>query len=290
MHPSAFYGSPFGPARHGRARTRGRDVNDDAADGSGDRQFVTALARGLSILAAFRPEDRTLSNQEIAERTGLPRPTVSRLTYTLRKLNYLAYHERLARYSLAPRVLELSQSAFAATGIRDIARPGMVALSELADVSVSLGIPSNDHVRYIEMARRPEAIVLNLDVGALLPIAPTAIGRAYLASLPERRRDTVIARLKASDPTLWDAQGDHVARAIADFAARGYTASFGDWRPELNAIATAIRLSGDGDPLLLSVSGLSSVLTIDRAESEFAPALLSTARSIETQMRRLYLG
>jgi len=63
---------------------------------NGDRKFVTALARGLEVLRAFTPTEGLLGNGEIAERTGLPKPTVSRLTYTLTKLGYLAHVERLA--------------------------------------------------------------------------------------------------------------------------------------------------------------------------------------------------
>ena len=45
-----------------------------------ERQFVLALARGLEILRSFEPGDRLLGNQDISRRTGLPKPTVSRLT------------------------------------------------------------------------------------------------------------------------------------------------------------------------------------------------------------------
>src|SRR5262249_61699916 len=47
-----------------------------------DRKFVGALGRGLDVLRCFGPRDRWLANQEIAARTGLARPTVSRLVYT----------------------------------------------------------------------------------------------------------------------------------------------------------------------------------------------------------------
>lgn len=36
-----------------------------------DRQFVTALARGLEVLRCFSAQSRLLSNGELAERTGL---------------------------------------------------------------------------------------------------------------------------------------------------------------------------------------------------------------------------
>ena len=53
-----------------------------------DRNFVVALSRGLDVLRAFHPNDGLLGNQEIAARTNLPKPTVSRLTYTLAQLGY----------------------------------------------------------------------------------------------------------------------------------------------------------------------------------------------------------
>ena len=62
-------------------------------DGSADkdRNFVTALARGLEILRCFGPSDEYLGNAELAKRTSIPRPTVSRMTATLTQLGYLRY-------------------------------------------------------------------------------------------------------------------------------------------------------------------------------------------------------
>ena len=58
----------------------------DSRHASKDYRFMTALARGLSVLRAFGPDNRPLGNAEIAERVGLPKPTVSRITFTLSEL------------------------------------------------------------------------------------------------------------------------------------------------------------------------------------------------------------
>ena len=73
-------------------------------DGSADkdRNFVTALARGLEILRCFGPSDEYLGNAELAKRTSIPRPTVSRMTATLTQLGYLRYAENLEKYRLGP--------------------------------------------------------------------------------------------------------------------------------------------------------------------------------------------
>ena len=49
-------------------------------------QFVTALARGIELLRCFSPRENVLGNQELARMTGLPKPTVTRLTNTLMRL------------------------------------------------------------------------------------------------------------------------------------------------------------------------------------------------------------
>ena len=78
-------------------------LEDLQTDAGKDRNFVTALARGLEILECFKFEDRYLGNREIVEKTGLPKATVSRLTHTLTELGYLRYSERLGKYNFGNR-------------------------------------------------------------------------------------------------------------------------------------------------------------------------------------------
>jgi DNA-binding IclR family transcriptional regulator len=246
-----------------------------------ERNFVNSLARGLDLLAAFEAEDRSLGNQELADRTGLPKPTVSRLSHTLTELGYLIHHKRLGRYSLSPRVLELGYTALASSGISTVARPIMRRLSEMADVAVALGIRSHDAIRYVELVRRPEAVVLSLEVGSRLPMLSSAMGRAYLAALPPAERHTLAT-------TLARKVGGDVAECLAaieahagDLAAYGYVTSLGDWHPDVHAAATVIRLSSAREPLLINVGGLASTLTEARIRTDFGPALVAAARQIE---------
>ena len=64
--------------------------NNEVAEDAGGRLFVTALARGLEVLSAFRAGDGTLGNLELAKRTELPKTTISRITHTLTQLGYLS--------------------------------------------------------------------------------------------------------------------------------------------------------------------------------------------------------
>ena len=81
------------------------------------------MSRGLDVLRAFRPNDGLLGNQEIAARTKLPKPTISRLTYTLTKLGYLTQVPRFEKYQLAPAAMSLGYAALANLGVRHLSQP-----------------------------------------------------------------------------------------------------------------------------------------------------------------------
>ncbi len=114
-------------------------LEDDSAPPSKDRNFVTALDRGLELLRAFGTGEEYLGNAELSSRTGIPRPTVSRLTYTLTQLGYLRHNIRLEKYRLGPGILALGYRFLASQGIREIARPFMQQFGEATDCNVSLG-------------------------------------------------------------------------------------------------------------------------------------------------------
>ena len=115
----------------------GNDIEqfDDKEEGK-DRQFVTALARGLELLRCFGAKERELGLTELARRTAIPKPTVARLAGTLAKLGYLEHMEAEGRYRLGAGVLALGYSMLARLDVRDVARPMMRELAERAQASV----------------------------------------------------------------------------------------------------------------------------------------------------------
>ena len=96
-----------------------------------DRHFVTALARGLQVLACFRSDDKALGNLEIAERCELPKSTVSRLTGTLTRLGYLYQVKASGKYRLGSATLSLGTTMLRRLDVRQIARPLMQELARI---------------------------------------------------------------------------------------------------------------------------------------------------------------
>ena len=209
-----------------------------------DRHFVTALARGLDVLSAFRPRDRMLGNQELARRSGLPKSTISRLTYTLTKLGYLEHAQDVtgaAGYRLGSAVLALGSTMLARIDMRAIARPLMQEVADQSQAMVSLGMRDRLSMIYVENCRSESAVTLSLDVGSRIPVATTAMGRAYLAMCTESERNDLLAKVRARQPEQWPQIETGVARALEEYERLGCCTSFGDWQKDVNAIAVAFR-------------------------------------------------
>src|SRR5215471_4288909 len=224
----------------------GHDIRDLAAPAKGsrrsdvDRKFVGALARGLEVLRAFTPSEGLLGNGEIVERTGLPKPTVSRLTYTLTKLGYLTHVERLGKYQLAPATLALGYSALSNMRIRQLARGYMQELADYANASVALGTRDRLDLIYVENCRSKHGVMLRLGLGSRIPIANTAMGRALLAGLPETERDWLLGYMKRQEGKGWPKVRAAIERAVADVAERGFTLALGEWERDINAVGVPL--------------------------------------------------
>src|SRR6201999_3872972 len=153
-----------------------------------DRSFVVALSRGLDVLRAFHPNDGLLGNQEIAARTNLPKPTVSRLTYTLTKLGYLTPVPRFEKYQLTPSALSFGYAALANLGVRHLSEPFREEVMRETGSAVAEGGRDRHSMIYFGQSRNGLTLGVQLDVGSRVPIATLAMPRAYFWALsPEER-------------------------------------------------------------------------------------------------------
>src|SRR5690606_14262719 len=78
-------------------------------------------------------------NTELAERTGLPAATVSRITYTLARCGFLTFNRRLRMYELGGEAFAIGRVALANLDIRRLAKPHMRELAESSGFNVGLG-------------------------------------------------------------------------------------------------------------------------------------------------------
>jgi DNA-binding IclR family transcriptional regulator len=262
------------------ARPRITTDPDQAEGAKPSRQFVTALARGLEVMDAFVPEGRPLGNQEIAARTGLPKPTVSRIAYTLRELGYLVYEPHSEKYRLGARVLGFGQAFGAGMRVADIAAEPMQALADAARVTVALGQADGTEMVYLVLRRSVSRVMLRQDVGSRIPIATTAMGMAYLHTLPERLRAAAIARVEAKLGDERDAFRERLVRTGIEMRERGYCVVAGSWDRGINGAATALRRDDGESVLALNIGGPSFWLSEEDLYGQAGARLMETRKAL----------
>jgi DNA-binding IclR family transcriptional regulator len=149
-----------------------------------------SLERGIAVLRAFRPGTELLGNGDIAERTGLPRASISRLTQTLVEAGFLEHDSGERAYRLAAPVLTLGHAMRSGSSVLRVATPPMAALARRLRINVGLAVRDGDEMVYLESVRfNPKGGAAG---GAGLkrtsPRRPTASRKKATASPPGSRR------------------------------------------------------------------------------------------------------
>jgi DNA-binding IclR family transcriptional regulator len=198
---------------------------------AGDKQFATTLARGIELLRCFSAGDTMLSNGELALRTGLPKPTISRLTYTLVVLGYLKLSPKYGKYQLGSAIISATYPLMASIGLRQHARGLMNELADETGGDVSMGIRDRLSVVLIETSRsrdRTRVAGAVADTGLALPLAGTAIGRAWLAGCDAETREAVINEIRVKTPDDAARYEADIRQAVKDCARHGFCTVDGD--------------------------------------------------------------
>jgi DNA-binding IclR family transcriptional regulator len=232
---------------------------DDEKDDVKDRQYVTALARGLKVLRCFTRETPELGTAEIARITGLPQPTVWRLCYTLIQEGYLEQAGRGDKLRPGVPVLGLGTSVVIATPIAELARAEMQAIAIRHQGAVSLGMRDGPNMVYLQRCQGSSIILRDLEVGSHVPVASSVTGWAYMAGQSEAQREALFDELARVEDKRWPELLPKIKQALADFRRTGYVVNKGSLHTQINAVAVPLR-SEDGSVVLsLSSGGISQL-------------------------------
>lgn len=247
-----------------------------------DAKLVSALVRGVSILRCFSSKRQELSARELMELTGLPKPTLFRLTETLCELGLLRFSERLSKYVPALGLLQLSSPVLARMALRQFARPHMQALADLTEGQVQLAVGHRRELCLVELANGMGNTVFRPEVGVRMSLSRTATGRAYLLAMAEDERSAYVRDLQASDPQRASALEQRLADARDDLARHGFCRSHGDLHSEIESIAVPMSAPQDGELWVFAVSVPVYSPLYAKLEADLGPRLRTLVRSVES--------
>jgi DNA-binding IclR family transcriptional regulator len=260
------------------ARVEPSDLESDLDQNPKDRQFVTALGRGLAVLACFARARTELGTSEIARLTGLPQPTAWRLCYTLLKLGYLAQVRGSDKLRLGIPVLGLGYAVLADQNIATLAYPYMQELSDQCEGAVALGMRDHHDIVYLQRCVGPKVMFVELPRA---PIAKSVTGWGYLAGLTPAARAELYTEFKAEYGKAWGDMRRQIDKVLEAYKSTGYVLGAGIIHREVNTIAVPI-VSPDADQVLvLTCGGIASVFT-EAVLRRIGASLIKLAEMLKT--------
>ena len=243
------------------------------------------LARGLAILKAFEPANDWLSNTNLAELTGLPKPTVSRITANLTEAGYLRYSGDRAAYRLGTSVLSLGFVAASNRNLVVLARPLMQAFADQHKVSVVLASPDGGSMVCNEVVHsRNMLFTLRVRAGSRLLIGQSALGRALIGSMGDAERERFLSRLSQDDPQTWLSLKEQVKAIVTQMKRKQYCIAAGSLEQGTNGVAVVIDTPDQPHSYALGCAAPANTLSIKSIEDDVAAGLLALKVRLETEL------
>lgn len=228
-----------------------------------------SLERGLQLLRAFRHGVGVLTNAELSDRTGLPRPTVSRLMRSLVDAGFLAYDVRQKGYRLTAACLSLALSFRSSERLLEKALPRMREVAQGRLVNVGLAVADQLEMVYLDSVRLSRlGPFRRILPGSRIPIATTSLGCAFLAGLQPASRLALLARLEQEHGPAWPKLKRGIDTSLRAIRKDGYCMAY--WQPGLVAVAMALQ-APTGELYALNVSFPTPSATASPTSSPITP-------------------
>tara|TARA_R110000751_G_scaffold229840_1_gene331318 strand:- start:31 stop:684 length:654 start_codon:yes stop_codon:yes gene_type:complete len=172
--------------------------------------------------------------------TELPKATITRLIHTLTTLGFLRTSD-YGQYQLGSSAVRLSATAWSRHDMVAAAEPLLRQFASENEVSVNLATEVEGEMRYHACCRSPARLSVNLQVGSAVPVARTAIGRAFYAASSQARQAVIINNLQEnlSIEEYNDTQ-TALASAAEHYEKYGYTMSDGEFSTDILAVAVGV--------------------------------------------------
>ena len=137
---------------------------------------------------------------------------------------------------------------------------------------------------YFGQSRNGLTLGVQLDVGSRIPIATTAMGRAYIWALPSEERASLLRELREHYGSRWPKMRDGIERAGETVAKLGFAISAGEWQNDVHAVGVALKLNDGTGPYAFNCGAPAFRFTEGRLRNDIGPRLVAMVRNIEAAL------
>jgi IclR family transcriptional regulator, acetate operon repressor len=226
-----------------------------------------SIDRAAQLLVLVVEGDGATSVGELAQRSGLPKSTVSRAISALERRGLLQRDGARRDVRPGPVLLGMARRGVPDDDLVDLAGAILEGLSETSGETINLAVPTPLGVEHLAQVDSRHFIGSTNWLGRRVEYSTTAVGKVFAA-------------FGAAPPEL-----DHAIpeTALDTVRARGYATAVGELEPGLAAMAAPVRDAGAETVAALSISGPDHRLTTARM-TELAPVLVAGADGLSARL------
>jgi IclR family pca regulon transcriptional regulator len=241
------------------------------------QRFVTAFARGLSVIEAFGPEHTRMSVAEVAQRVGRDRAVTRRLLHTLVELGFARTDGR--QFELTPKVLRLGYSFLASVGLDSTLKPYLDALSREIQESVSVSVLEGNEVVFVARSEQPSRrVAFVVAMGMRLPAFSSASGRVLLASMADHEVESLLKTTRIEKLTRHTVVSRReLLRIIRQTRSDGHAINREELEEGLVGVSVPLSNRGGRTVAALSASANAQRHSNERLVREIVPKLIAAA-------------
>jgi DNA-binding IclR family transcriptional regulator len=219
-----------------------------------------SVERVCAVLSAFTSAAPHLTLAELAERTGLPKPTAHRLAGSLVATGFLR-HERGGRYALGAKMSELGAVVRTEIDLTERCRPVLDLLAERTGETVMLAVPDWEAMELTVIGSRVSTQMLSVLplVGRHVAISAGALGKALLLGMPADALEPALRR--ATLPSWTERSHVDPAQLVAELSAqrdRGYAVAHGEFAAGVSGAAVPVLFEAGYPRAAIGVTGASA--------------------------------
>jgi DNA-binding IclR family transcriptional regulator len=243
---------------------------------------VQSVERAFAVLQSLSGGAAGVS--EIADRTDLPKSTVSRLLGTLVEVGAVEQSDALGVYGLGELLIQLAASASPGRNLVTIARPHLIELVDEIDEAGGLGILDGNDVFYLDQVDGSHEVQVRDWTGESVAAHVVSSGLVLMAGASRKIRESFVnSELEAwtdnsiTDRALVGHRLDEVARA-------GFVWVYEEMSEGLNSVAAPIVNPAGTVIAAIHAHGPSYRFPAPGAAASIAAAVVETAHRVSERL------
>jgi DNA-binding IclR family transcriptional regulator len=246
---------------------------------------VQSIERAAAILRLLARGTGRLGVGEISSSLGLAKGTTHGILRTLQDVGFVEQDKVSGKYQLGATLLHLGTSYLDVNELRSRAINWADALASRSGEAVRIGTPLDGKVLVVHHVFRPDDSLQSLDVGTLLPLHATALGKVLVAydqevaaGLGEGALERFTRRTAATAAVL--------VRSAARVREQGWAAETEEFTTGQASIAAPIRGYGGLVVGAISIAGAADRLcpSADKPDPNLVTFVQNAARAISRDL------